>query len=575
MYIDEPLSPPPTKRDLTICHLNAQSIMNKHDEISNYLSNQTSPTILGISETWLNKNTPDSLINIEGYTTYRLDRQKSRGGGLVVYVPNTLKATLREDLDNHQMETIWIELNLNRQTILLCNLYRPPNSGIAFFDHLDSMIESSLNCRKEVILMGDFNCNVMTSNSLSSNLLSVTDGHQLTQIISGPTRITNHSKTIIDLCFTSSPNSLSYSGTTPLTSSDHLMIHTRWANCVDTPNNVTRMIRSFKRTDMEELSEDLRQAPWSVMSCFDDINDMWDHWKGQFINILDKHAPLTKVRTKKYQLKWITKETHSLMRARNYFLNRHRKSNTTADWNQYVKYRNRVKINLKINKKNHFEGLCKDLRGKPRQVWTELNRALGRKTKSRITHINKDGKSVILPMLIAESLNKHFSTLQTKAPASTNSQLNYLNPSKTQFHFKRIDEDEVCACLTKLNTRKATGGDGITAGMLQKCARDISPGLTTLFNHSLTTGKLPAEWKRANVTPIQKAPNDHQLNNYRPISVLPIIVKVMEQIIHKQLYTYMVSSNQISHYQSGFRPAHSTQERKSKTGRLPLTKANM
>ena len=118
----------------------------------------------------------------------------------------------------------------------------------------------------------------------------------------------------------------------------------------------------------------------------------------------------------------------------------------------------------------------------------------------------------------------------------------------------------MCACLTKLNTRKATGVDGITAGMLQKCAGDISPGITTLFNHSLTTGKLPAEWKRANVTPIQKTPNDHKPNNYRPISVLPVIVKVMEQIIHKQLYTHMASNNEISHYQSGFRPAHSTQD---------------
>ena len=176
-----------------------------------------------------------------------------------------------------------------------------------------------------------------------------------------------------------------------------------------------------------------------------------------------------------------------------------------------------------------------------------------------ITHIDKDGKSVILPKLIAESLNNHFSSLQTKAPASKKSQRNHLNPCKTQFHFKRIEEDEVCACLTKLNTRKATGVDGITAGMLQKCAGDISPGITTLFNHSLTTGKIPAEWKRANVTPIQKTPNDHKPNNYRPISVLPVIVKVMEQIIHKQLYTHMASNNQISH-QSGFRPAHSTQD---------------
>ncbi len=101
---------------------------------------------------------------------------------------------------------------------------------------------------------------------------------------------------------------------------------------------------------------------------------------------------------------------------------------------------------------------------------------------------------MILPKLIAESLNNHFLSLQTKVPASKKSQRNHLNPSKTQFHFKSIEEDEVCACLTKLNTRKATGIDGITAGMLQICAGDISPGITTLFNHSLTTGRLPAEW---------------------------------------------------------------------------------
>ena len=81
---------------------------------------------------------------------------------------------------------------------------------------------------------------------------------------------------------------------------------------------------------------------------------------------------------------------------------------------------------------------------------------------------------------------------------------------------------------------------------------DISPGTTTLFNHSLTTGRLPAEWKRANVTPIQKTPNDHKPNNYRPISVLPVIVKVMEQIIHKQLYTVISQWTIISKKQKQF-----------------------
>ena len=123
----------------------------------------------------------------------------------------------------------------------------------------------------------------MTSNSLSSNLLSVTDGHQLTQIISGPTRITNH---CLLICASRHHRTL-YLTLGLLHLPVAMMIHTRWVNCVDAPKNVTRMIRSFKRIDMEQLSEDLRQAPWSVMSCFDDINDMWGYWKGLFVNILD------------------------------------------------------------------------------------------------------------------------------------------------------------------------------------------------------------------------------------------------------------------------------------------------
>ena len=88
----------------------------------------------------------------------------------------------------------------------------------------------------------------------------------------------------------------------------------------------------------------------------------------------------------------------------------------------------------------------------------------------------------------------------------------------------------------------------------------VSTSLCTLFNTSLRTGKFPFEWKLANVTPVPKS-GDHQIvSNYRPISVIPVIAKVFEALIHHQVYEYMQAHNLLTHAQSGFRPGHSTQD---------------
>lgn len=128
------------------------------------------------------------------------------------------------------------------------------------------------------------------------------------------------------------------------------------------------------------------------------------------------------------------------------------------------------------------------------------------------------------------------------------------------FHFRTILEDEVRAALKKLNPHKATGVDGISAHLLQIVASDVAPSITKLFNDSLTCGQIPTEWKKANVTPIPKTTTSHSISNFRPISVLPIIAKVFESLIHHQLYTYLTSNSLLTSCQSGFHPAHCTQD---------------
>ena len=74
----------------------------------------------------------------------------------------------------------------------------------------------------------------------------------------------------------------------------------------------------------------------------------------------------------------------------------------------------------------------------------------------------------------------------------------------------------------------------------------------------MNNSKFPDDWKKAKVTPIFKSGDKSNVSNYRPISVLPIISKIIERTVHNQLYAYLCSRNILSDSQSGFRPSHST-----------------
>ena len=103
----------------------------------------------------------------------------------------------------------------------------------------------------------------------------------------------------------------------------------------------------------------------------------------------------------------------------------------------------------------------------------------------------------------------------------------------SKFQFSTSSEEDVLHILSHLNTSKSTGPDGISAGLLKLTAPSVTASLTVLFNYSLATGSVPGEWKTANITPVPKGGDKQQANNYRPISVLPIISKVFEKLVHK------------------------------------------
>ena len=105
--------------------------------------------------------------------------------------------------------------------------------------------------------------------------------------------------------------------------------------------------------------------------------------------------------------------------------------------------------------------------------------------------------------------------------------------------FERIDKEEVFLLLQSLDTSRAVGMDGIDSKILRIAAPAISQSLTSLFNLSIRSGQVGSEWKHARVTQIPKVKNSQEVNNFRPISVLPVVSKVLERIVHCQLYSYL------------------------------------
>ena len=88
----------------------------------------------------------------------------------------------------------------------------------------------------------------------------------------------------------------------------------------------------------------------------------------------------------------------------------------------------------------------------------------------------------------------------------------------------------------------------------------IKQSLTSLFNVSLELGYFPNEWKQANISPVHKAGDIHDASNYRPVSVIPVIAKVFESLVHDQLYDNLEANGLLSPVQSGFHPGHCTQD---------------
>ena len=200
--------------------------------------------------------------------------------------------------------------------------------------------------RHEILFIGDFNMDMLTGKDNpqgpNQELIGFCDQLCLTNVIRNPTRVTNSSKSLLDVILVSHPDRYATSGNLHLGISDHDLIFIVRKQKLPKPKARIIEFRSIKNLDNEAFISDLKSIPWDSSYIFDNVNDIWAHWENLYKQVLDKHAPVKQIRLRANQLPWITPLIQKEMRLRNRLYKTFRRVPTDANWNNYKNQRNKV-----------------------------------------------------------------------------------------------------------------------------------------------------------------------------------------------------------------------------------------
>lgn len=547
--------------------LNIASLPRHIDELRIWILNQNLD-LLSINETRLDGTVPNESIYIPNYEIIRNDRNRN-GGGVCIYVRDSVNYVDKSEIIPSEIEAACIEIyKPQSKSFVIISCYRPPNADAKnFFENLQSIVTTLDSKNKEVYILGDLNCNMLSpnDNSPKSELNSLCELYQFQQLITDPTRITMDSRTLIDIILTNRPHRIVSSGVLHLSISDHSLIFA--IRKISVSNRTTHTIievRNYKKFCVVNFNDDLRRTPWAEVDNFVDPNQMWYYWKKMFLAVIDKHAPIKKKRIRNKKSPWLNAKIKQSMVERNKLKSMAIKTNATEDWLNYKKSKNCVNNEIKKAKTQYYQEHFRSNSGNPREIWKTINEVMSRNIRNdrNINSIKTNVGSTTSPEVMSETFNRFFTeigiNLADKLPNSTKSYLDFLAPVNSSFQLRQVSLPEVLKQLKNLPANKATGLDKIPCRLVKLAAPLIAESLCKIFNLSILSGIFPSDWKIAKIIPIYKGNEKDQRNNYRPISILSSISKIMERLVYDQLYEYLSKNELLSKCQSGFRRFHST-----------------
>ncbi len=533
--------------------------------------------ILMLGETWLQPSSiADSFLEIPGFNLFRKDRPDGRnGGGLLVYVKSSLKVHRRTDLEYHDLEYVVLELQLQNfgKCILFC-CYRPPSDQYhSFFDQLSGALSKTFP--STLFLLGDLNAKHMqwtsaTQNAAGVRFMTLLEDFSLTQCVTSPTRFSSDGQqsSTLDLFATNRPDLVrDVIISDPI--SDHCCVCVKLSINTPIPQSFVHNTPDYDNTDWVSLRERLSMTPLlEAIQGTTNVNIAWHTWSTIVSEVIERFVPMRRIVFRAKNKPWMTAYLHRLSRKKHRLFRAAKRSESPEDWSKYTSFRNFCNAEFQKGKTQHFVKLHAELDQEidGSRHWWQKAKSAAKISKANasttIPDLEENNVIATTPTQKSDMLATFFARqCSTPTPDSNDTAgCPYPRPKDhPTFEFPPISEQIVLRQLLKLSLFKSSGCRIITNRVLKETAPFVASSLTYLYNLSINTEVFPEEWKSAVVTPIFKnrgKPQDP--TNYRPISLLSSVSKVLDAIQCKALTSYLLKHHLITDHQFGFLPGRST-----------------
>jgi len=567
------------KNQLFVIHWNIRSLRKHFEELLTFLETlQYKPDIIILTETWLT-DTETLYFHISQYCDIFQCRQSQRGGGIAMYIKESLDFQ-QIPLSTKSFESMWISLtNLGVNTIV-GGIYRPPSkSTLDFQTELENMLMSNVelkNKNSRTIITGDLNIHFCKTQSAGDiKLMLMSEGFQ--QCLEGNTRFQGNRASAIDHVFSNIRDMVLSSGIINTNVSDHHPIYIMCSNSNNflisksVETHSTQYIYDFRNFDTEKYILEVSNIDWSDVHDCNDVDKAYDKFDSRFWSVCKKYARQVKTGRRKIIKKpWTNIGILKSCDIRDsQYEKLKRDSNNLELFKKHKEHCHCLKKIKRQAKVPYFRNKFNEHISDTKKIWETTHEVMNkRRINAQFPKLVQNADKTELITDVKETLdefNKYYvsigETLANSIPDIPDINcLKYLNgKSKESAFFNPVSSEEIRHLLQLIQPNKALGPDLIHPRLFREAKDFISTHLSHICNLSITTGKFPKNLKVAKVTPIYKGGQINDLNNYRPISVLPVFSKILEKIVYNRMISFLKRTSFFYKNQYGFLSGKNTQ----------------
>jgi len=548
------------------------------------LLKENSVDICCITETWLKSKDAAIFAEIHdhGFDIFSAPR-RGRGGGVAFLFNSARLKPIRNNTNKFtSFEVLECLVKTSSQLIRLCVIYRSTQIACKerydetkmskFTEEFEEYLDSLLQKSGTPIICGDFNIHVEdVSDKTTKTFIDLYESKGFMQHISSPTHIAGGTLDLV-LTLGSVTDSIAVKNieieADTATTSDHYLVHFEVPVKLTKSKEVlseTKEFRELQKIDINLFREDLATSPINTTDLQSlTLDDAVKLYQDVLECLLNKHAPILSRKFRVNKTPWWNAECQ---KARS---ERRRAKRNVKDAASKEEYKEKcIDATIIINKaRNRFyDNKLSSLKGDPKGTYKVINRLLDKQYGSN-TIPNGESDEIIATNLMEFFDNKvkniydditKSATCFGSCATSHDDPGPHVNPLVPEFsEFNHVSNSELVEIIRSMPT-KSSALDVLPMWLFKNCLPEVIEIVSHIVNTSISTGAFPEALKLAMIRPGLKKPtlDSDELKNYRPISNLTYLSKIIEKLVHKQLTKYVDTHQLFSKLQSGYRKYHS------------------